>query len=71
MPERRPQLDALRERQAGRGDAHDFVQLALDPDLPADDRGIAAKAVLPEVVADHGDEALFGLVLIRPKGPAR
>ena len=54
----------LEKLELGAHDADDDVRDVVEEQLPPDDRGIAAKAALPEAVADDGDTLAAGPILV-------
>ena len=57
-----------REREAAGHHAHDAPRRAVELDRAADDRRIAAEAVLPETVREDDDGRPSGSVLVRREG---
>src|ERR1041385_6169450 len=71
-PERGPDLRALREVEARRHDADDFITPAAHLDAPAHDGRVCSEASHPEAVADNYDRVAPGLRVVREqRTPAR
>src|SRR6185436_5885840 len=62
--ERQPDLRVVREAEAFGCDADDGAGLAVDLDRASQHARVAAEAIAPQLVAEHRDLRLAGLVLV-------
>ncbi|MDO8678006.1 MAG: hypothetical protein Q7R30_05510 [Acidobacteriota bacterium] len=68
--DRRPQLRKARIVEARRHHADDLIDLIVQPDLAADDRGVAAELLEPRAVTEDDDRRRACDVILGPEHPS-